>query len=136
MNAVNTALYGTLAADSTLTALLYSATSIYNLQAKDGSNFAYVVFNKMSDAEPNDSPHRIVDMIYQVRAFTKQSAQAAEAIDARCQTLLHGAALTVSGGALLRINRIGGFADAFSEPNTDTVYSVSSLYRIRVERTS
>lgn len=136
MNEINTALYSNLSGDATLTALLYDATSIYHLKAKEGATLPYIVFNVMSETEPNDTRHRILDIVYQVRGFTTASAQAAEAIDARIQTLLHGAALSVSSHTLLKINRIGGIQDAFSEQNTDTVYSVGSFYRVRVEKTA
>jgi hypothetical protein len=136
MNEINTAIYGVLAGDSTLTGLLATTTSIYHQKAPDGSPLPYVVFNKQSDTEPNDSNHRIIDFIYQVRAYTKASGKAAGTMDARIQVLLHRASLSISNNTLLKINRIGGIEDAFSEPNTDTVYSAGSLFRIRVEKTS
>jgi uncharacterized protein DUF3168 len=143
MNEINTAIYGKLAGDATLTALVSSfqnATSIFHLQAPEGADFNYIVFNKQAETEPNDSRHRIIDLVYQVRAFAKDGslpgAKAAQAIDARGQVLLHGATLTISNHTLLKINRIGGLEDATAEPNTDVVYSAGSLYRVRVERTS
>jgi hypothetical protein len=136
MNAVNTAIYSTLSGSSSVTNLLANATSIYHQIARDNAPFDYIVFNKQSGTEPNDTRHRVHDLIYQVRAFSKTSTKAALAIDAQVDALLHNQTLSITGYAQLRLLRIGDIEFVEAEPNTEKVYSAGGLYRVRLEKTS
>jgi uncharacterized protein DUF3168 len=136
MNALSTAITSTLTGDVTLVALLADSLSVYHQIAKNNATFPYIIFNKQSDTEPNDSSHRIVDLIYQIRAYTKTTTKAADAIDARVQELLHNQAIVITGYARLKFKRIGGIEFVEAEPNTEKVYSVGSLFRVTLEKTS
>ena len=137
MNAINAAIYAKLNVSS-LTSLLATTntpSSIFHLQAVDGAAYPFVVFNKMSDAEPNDTAHRVIDTIYQVRGFTRTSAAAADAIALAVDALLHRVTLSITGYAVLRVYRTGGLEFIENQQSTDKVYSAGSLFRITVEKT-
>ena len=134
MNALNTAIYSTLTGDATLVALLADATSVYHLQAKDGAPFDFVVYNKMSAIEPNTEAHRIINAVYQIRAYSDQSAQAADAIDARIDALLHNQAVSITGYTRLRLVRTDSIEMTENLPNGLTVWSSGGLYQIRLEK--
>lgn len=138
MNELNTAIYSKLNVSS-LTTLLSdgnSPTSIFNKQAPDEAAFPFVVFNKQSDTEGNDTRHRVIDTIYQVRGFTKSTNGEEYTIAAAIDALLHNATLTITGFAQLRLVRIGGIDFVENQQSTDKVFSAGSLFRLIVEKTS
>jgi hypothetical protein len=137
MNALASAIFNKLNV-STLTDLLADTvnSSIYQSQAPDNSLYPFVIFNKMSDTEDNDTAHRIVNSIYQVRGFTKVDMKSAQAIAEAADGLLHNKTLTITGFAQLRLIRIGGVEFVENQQSTDKVYSAGSLFRLLVEKTS
>lgn len=138
MNALNSALYTKLNVSSltTLLATTNTPSSIYHEQATNEASYPFVVFNKMSDTNPNDTSHQVYDTIYQVRGFTKTSPAAADAIALAIDNLLNNATLTITGFAVLRLKRIQGLEFVENQPSTDKVYSAGSLFRLTVEKTS
>lgn len=111
--AVRRAVYNKLAGDTTLTGLLAApptgyAKSIYHDQAPDGATYPFIVFGKNSGT-PTDAfkkPGAFETDIWLVKAVDKNtSADTAEAIAARIQTLLNDATLTISGKTHLYLRR-------------------------------
>ena len=137
MNALAAAIYTKINV-SAVTDLLADTEypSIYQNQAPDNALYPFLVYNKQSDTEDNDTAHRVVNTIYQVRAFTKASMKSAQAIMEVVDGLLHNQPLSITGFAQLRLVRIGGLEFVENQQSTDKVFSAGSLYRLLVEKTS
>ena len=137
MNALIAAIYTRLNVSS-LTDLLADTEypSIYEAQAPDNALYPFVVVNKQAYTEDNDSAHRVINTIYQVRAFTKANMKAAQAIAEVIDGRLHNASLSITGFAQLRLVRIGGIQFVENQQSTDKVFSAGSLFRLLVEKTS
>src|ERR1044072_2004919 len=111
--AVRRALYGRMAGDTSLNNLLGTpaagfSKSIYYQQAPDEAQFPFVVFHKQSGVptEPFSDPSAIESDIWMVKGVDRNTtADTAEAIQARLQTLLNDAPLTISGSVLLYLRR-------------------------------
>jgi hypothetical protein len=111
--AVRRAIYGRLAGDTTLNGLLATpptgySKSIYHDQAPDGATHPFIVFAKNSGT-PTDAfskPGALETDVWLVKAIDKHtSADNAEAIAARIQTLLNDATLSISGKTHLYLRR-------------------------------
>jgi hypothetical protein len=138
VNAINTAIYNALNV-SALTSLLNAVntpSSIFHLQAPDGSGYDFVIFNKQSDVQDTSSAHRVTNTLYQVRGFTKVSSGRAGTIAAQIDLLLDGVALSITGFAQLKLKREGGLEFVETMPGTGTVYSAGSIFRLIVEKTA
>jgi hypothetical protein len=96
-NALGAAIYSKLSGGTALTALLSGGTaSIYNVEAPFEASYDYVIFNVQGGVESNDSGHRVKDITLQVRAYST-ALNRAGTIDLRCDTLLHGGTLNITG---------------------------------------
>ena len=110
---VRRALYGKLAGDNTLTGLLATpasgySQSIYYQQAPGNASWPLVIFNKQSGVptEAMGVPSALEEDIWLIKAVDRSpSADVAESIQARLQTLLNDASLSISGGTLLYLRR-------------------------------
>lgn len=112
--AVRRAIYGTMAGDSTLVALLSQSPgsgftkSIYHSIAPSGAGFPYIVFQKQAGT-PTDTFGRagaFENDVWMVKAVDRAtSADGAEAIQARVAVLLNDAALSISGATHLYLRR-------------------------------
>jgi hypothetical protein len=128
---VRDAIYGLLTGDATLTGLLADATSVYHENAPAEATFPYVVFHRqvgLRDWTFGGEPMR--PEVWLVKAVDRgQSAEDAEAIDARCETLLNDAALNITGSTLLYLRRDQDVS--FPEVDgQDTYKHVGGLYRL------
>ena len=111
--AVRRALYGRMAGDTTLNNLLGTpaagfSKSIYYQQAPDEAQFPFVVFHKQSGipTETFADPSAIESDVWMVKGVDRNTtADTSEAIQARLQTLLNDAPLTISGSVLLYLRR-------------------------------
>lgn len=110
---VRRALYGTLAGDVTLNALLGTpatgfSKSIYHRQAPSGAAFPFVIFQKQAGT-PQDAfgdPGALEHDVWLIKGVARDmSADTAEAIQARLITLLNDAALSISGATLAYLRR-------------------------------
>ena len=99
MNVLNTAIYSRLQGGTALTSLLAGTTAIYHIQAPEGQDYPYVVWNTQGGGDTNDTANRLKNLVVYVRAYTAGLNGAAQggSIDAQVDTLLHLAPLTVSG---------------------------------------
>lgn len=110
---VRRAVYGKLAGDTTLNALLGSpasgyAKSIYHNQAPAGAAYPYVVFFKQAGnpTEAFGDPSALETDVWEIKAVDRStSADVAEAIDERITILLNDATLSISGATLLYLRR-------------------------------
>jgi len=111
--AVRRALYGKLAGDTTLNAILGTpatgySKAIYHQQAPQGAQFPYVIFQKESGVptEAFTDPSAMDTDIWMVKAVDRNtSADQAETAAARVVTLLNDASLSISGNTLLYLRR-------------------------------
>lgn len=134
---VRRGVYGKLAGDTTLNALLGAPASgyskaIYHNTAPAGASFPYVLFNKQSGVptEAMTDPSAYETDVWLVKAVDKStSADPAEAAAERVKTLLNDASLSISGASLLYLRRQ---SDVEYEEVTDGVryQHVGSLYRL------
>lgn len=110
---IRRALYGRLAGDMTLNNLLGTPASgytkaIYHGQAPDNAHFPFVVFSKSSGVptEAFGAPSVMENNVWLVKAVDQStSADVAESIQDRLNTLLNDATLSISGGTLLYLRR-------------------------------
>ncbi len=138
MNETDIVVYSTLIGASAVMNLLADTAdpSVYSWQAADNALYPFVVFSDLSDTEANETSHELHDVIYQIRAFTKNSMKSAKAIDYQIRLLFHNQSLSVSGFRVLKCARIGSVRFVENQQSTDKVFSSGGLYRVRLERTS
>lgn len=112
--AVRRAIYGKLAGDSTLTNLLgtpatgYSQAIYYQNAPNGNADHPFVIINKQAGTptEAMGDPSALEDDIWLVKAVDQSNtADQAEAIQSRIQTLLNDAALSISGATLTYLRR-------------------------------
>lgn len=136
--AIRRAIYGKLAGDTTLTAMLGTppppkAQSIWHNSAGANATYPLVTLNKQSGVptEAFTDPSALEEDVWLVKAIDRDtSADDAEAVAARVQTLLNDAALSIAGGAThLYLRRQ---SDVEFEEVTDGVkfQHVGALYRL------
>ena len=135
--AVRRALYGKLSGDTTLNALLAApatgySKSIYHQDAPEGAAFPYVIFQRQSGrpTEAFGAPSVMENDVWLVKAVDHAtSADTAESIAARIQTLLNDAALSISGASLLYLRRQSDI-EYPEVANGERYAHVGSLYRL------
>lgn len=134
MNALNTAIYGTLSAGTALTALLPGTASIYYQQPPDGTPRPYYVWNIQGGGDENLTPRRTKNLVVYGRAYSDISAAHAGSIDAAADAILHGKNLTVSGWANFWIMRESDIELIENQPSGEKTWSVGGFYRIRLQK--
>ena len=135
--ATRRAIYGKLAGDRTLNALLgaaptgYSKSIFYQL-APAGAAFPFVIFQRQSGTptEAFTDPSAVETDVWMVKAVDKNSsADTAESIQARVAFLLNDAALSVSGASLMYVRRQSDI-DYSELADGETYRHAGSLYRV------
>ena len=134
---VRRALYGKLAGDTTLNNLLGTAASgfnkaIYFGQAPNDAPFPLVVFSMQSSTplEAMGVPSAMDNDIWLIKGIDRStSADGAESIADRLNTLLNDTSLSISGGSLLYLRRQSDVQ--YPEVNEGVTYfHAGSLYRL------
>jgi len=133
MDAIDTALYNTLAAGTALTTLL-GGTAIYNGQIPRDQTLPAVVFNLGSGIEDNMTPTRSNRMVYTVQGVAS-TLSAAGAIAEQIDTLLHQATLTVTGHTNFWTARENIIRYQEVDPAGHTIGHAGGEYVIRTSRT-
>jgi hypothetical protein len=133
-NALGAAVYSKLTAGTTVTALLASATSIYNVIPPYEAAYDYVVFNVQGASEPNDTQHRIKDVTLQVRAYST-ALNRAGSIDAACDALLHAGSLSIAGWKTIFQVRQSDIEFPEYDESDRPIYTRGGLYEIKIEKT-
>jgi len=135
MNAWDAALYSRLQTTSGVTSLLAGTTSIYHLQAPEGAVLPYVVYSIQAATEPNDTAHRVKNIIGFIRAYSGVSAVQAGSIDAAVDTALHLSPLTVTGWSDLWMAREQELETVENQPSGKQVFMCGGFYRALLEKT-
>jgi hypothetical protein len=135
-------LYGKLAGDSTLTALLGTppagwSQNIYLDQAPDDAPFPYLIFSRQSSVPTyaNATTPAFEEDVWLVKAVDRNTtADQAEAIQARVDALLTDGTLSVSGAEVTWLRRQ---SDVVYPETVDGVryLHAGSLYRLVLEPT-
>lgn len=133
MNELDQAIYKKLQGRSQLTALLAGTTSIYADQAPDNAAFPYVVFSHQGGGDENLDAHRTKNVVKFIRAYSQESKAQAGSIDAQIDAALHLQTLTVTGWSNFWTAREEDLSAVDTLSNSQKVYMVGGLYRIRIE---
>jgi len=96
MNTVEAAIKSKLGVSS-VTDLLATSSSIFNLVVPKGYDYPLILFNLQGGGDLNDTPTRAKELLYQIKALSAISMYEAGTIDTALDAVLHGAILTVSG---------------------------------------
>lgn len=138
--AIRRAIYGKMAGDSTLNALLASpptgySKAIYHQVAPDAAAHPFVIFNKQAGTPTYamvTTPAYETD-VWLIKAVDKDtSADDAEAVAARLNALLTDGVLSISGATQLYLRRQSDID--YEETDDGVVYRhVGSLYRLLYE---
>ena len=134
---IRRALYGKLAADTTLNNLLATppagySKSIYHMAAPDQAAYPFVVFNRQSGVptEAFQRPAAYDTDVWLIKAVDRAtSADTAEAIAARLNTLLNDTTLSISGASLMYLRRQSDVEYPEIEDGVQYVHS-GALYRL------
>lgn len=134
---VRRGLYGKLAGDTTLNALLGApaagySKSIYHNQAPPNANYPFVIFQKSSGVptETFADPSALETDVWLVKAIDRNtSADTAEAVASRVAVLLNDATLSISGSTLLYLRRESDVE--YPEVSDGVLFQhVGALYRL------
>jgi hypothetical protein len=136
MNELAVGLYQALSGTA-ITALLSGGTtsgsaSIYHLQAADGANLDYVVFNVQGGGDRNMTPTRLRDMVVYVRAYSATSARQAGLIDTQIDAAIHGKSISVSGWSNLFTARTQDIESVETTPSNEKIWCAGGLYRVAI----
>jgi hypothetical protein len=135
--AVRRALYGRLASDTTLNGLLATpptgySKNIFHQQAPAGAHYPLVIFDKSSGVptEAMADPSALETDVWLIKAIDQNtSADVAESIAARVQTLLNDATLSISGATHLYLRRQSD-VEYPEDADGERFQHVGSLYRL------
>ena len=136
MNVLNTAIYSRLQGGTALTSLLAGTTAIYHIQAPEGQDYPYVVWNTQGGGDTNDTANRLKNLVVYVRAYTAGLNGAAQggSIDAQMDTLLHLAPLTVSGWTNIWLARETDVELPLeNDPSGRPIHTCGGMYRIIID---
>jgi len=134
---VRRAVYGKLSGDTTLNNLLGTPASgytksIYHQQAPAGASYPLVIINKQTGTptEAFGDPSAFETDVWMVKAVDRSnSADTAEAIQARLDALLSDGTLSISGASLMYLRRQSDVE--YSETDDGVRYQhAGSLYRL------
>lgn len=134
MNALNSALYTRLTTTAAVTALLASATSIFNQQAPDDAPFDYVVFSLQGGGDENLTPNRTKNLLLFVRGYSQTSPAKAGQIDAAIDVALTGMPLTVTGWVNFWLQREDDLAMIETDQAGKKTHMAGAFYRVRLDK--
>lgn len=134
MNALKTALYTKLTGASALTALLASATSVYDGVAPRGASTPYVIFHVQDDRDENSCSDRMLDDDVLVKGVSTTSAQQAGNLAAQIDALLHNGTLAVTGWRVFWLRRSTGVDYVETKPDGTNVWHTGGIYRLRMNQ--
>jgi len=129
---VRAALFAHLSADATLKGLLSGPDAIHEAKAPQGTEPPYLIFANQSPGVPLRTFGTAADRpLWLVKGVCRgESSTPAEEINARCQALLDGEKLTISG-SLATVVREGGVSYGEESSGEDWRHR-GSLFRIYV----
>lgn len=134
ITATNKAIYTKLNTTSGVTALLSSATAIFNTLAPVNTPLPYIVYTLAGGGSENESPLDSADLTYYVKAVTGSAATAGALADAIRAALHEPASMTIdSPWTIIRCQNTTGIF--FQEMLERVAYwHGGGAYRIRLSR--
>lgn len=135
MNELNAAIYTRLQGTA-ITSRLAGTTSIYHMQAPEGTALPYVVYNLQGGGDTNDTQNRVKDLVVSIRAYAKGNSGAAVAgsIDAQIDAAFHLVPLTVSGWTDIWLARETDLETVENEPSGNKICMAGGFYRIILDK--
>lgn len=130
-NSLNAAVFSQLTGGTALINAL-GGTAIYWLQAPDNAPLPYVIFSEASGLCENVNPSDLRDMVYFIRAWAQQPAQAGS-LDKLIHDRMHNQTLNVAGYAnFWTFRELDAPPLVVTQPNNENVYMAGAHYRIRL----
>lgn len=134
MNDLETALRAALTSQGSVTSLLATVGSVFNIVVPDGYAYPVIVFNLQGGGDLNDTPRRAKEPVYQVKAISAVSMFQAGQIDAAVDAVLHDGALSVSGWTNYWCARESDVRYAELAQDGKRFYHSGGLYRIGISK--
>lgn len=131
-NALNTAIYGQLAAGTALIAAL-GGSALYYQQAPDHAPLPFVVWSWQAGGDENMTAHRSKNLMILFRSFAANPEQAGT-IDALVDARLNNQALSVSGWQNFWTARETEIALVDNPPSGVKSYMAGAVYRVRIDQ--
>ena len=131
VTALETGLYTKLSGNADLITAL-GGTAIYNKQAPQSPGTKYVIFQWQGGGDENESPNRMRNVVYTVKAIAQGQATAA-AIDTKIDAALHDQTLTVSGYTNIWLAREDDVNFSEQDSSGVTWFHVGGIYRIIID---
>lgn len=134
MNALDTVVYGRLAAATALTALM-GGTFVYTLIAPEDGSKRFVEFGIQGGGDEHITPVRRKNQVLRVKAVSNVSKADAGSIDAYAETALLSAPLSPSGWRdTFWLKRETDIEFVEVDPAGDTFWHVGGFYRLRYDK--
>lgn len=108
------------------------ANRVYPLQAPQDAALPYVIVTYVAGGDTNESPSRVVDMVYQITAWAADQPTARQIADA-LESALHNQSLTISGWNHIATTQEGLLADVETE-GMQQYWMRGAEYRIRASQ--
>ena len=134
MNDLEAAIFSKLTGASTVTSLLATSGSVFNVTVPTGYGYPLILFNLQGGGDLNDTPRRAKEPLYQVKALSDISMYEAGQIDDAMDAVLHNTTLTVSGWTNYWCARESDVRFAESLPDGSYIYHSGGIYRIGVSK--
>ena len=106
---------------------------IYHQQAPDQQARPYVVFSLAAGGDENQTPSRMKDLLYFVRAYADTAKEAGE-IDAIIDGLLHNQELSITGWANYWLAREDDLSDIENAKSGEKIHMTGANYRMRLSQ--
>lgn len=132
IQAIFTGLYSKLSGGTALTALLANGSAIYYQKPPDNATYPFIVMGMQSGVVETFSAHKADNVLANIMAYGTTNASVWSIADA-VNTLLDGAALTVSGATNFATMREMYLEFVETPPDETSIYSSGGLYRIRCD---
>lgn len=134
MKLVETALYSLLTGDAALTALLSSATAVYNRRAPQSATLPYVVFFHSGGGPENIYPGSLESVSYMIKAVAETVSEAAT-IDDAIKAAVHAqeSSLSVTGYSTLWLRRTNEVQMVEDGDEGDEIWHYGAYYKLRID---
>ena len=135
INDTATAIYSTLTSGTTVTGLLYSATSIYHLKAPDNAGLPYIVYSLQTGGPELINPSKLETNTWWVRVYSSTSALNAAQIFEKVDAKLDRINISITGATTIQCVREENLALVEQLPTGKRIYTCGGMYRIRTTNT-
>lgn len=132
MNDLEAAIISKLTGASTVTSLLATSSSVFNVTVPTSYGYPLILFNLQGGGDLNDTPRRAKEPLYQIKALSEISMYEAGQIDDAMDAVLHNATLTVSGWTNYWCARESDVRYAEALADGSYIYHSGGIYRIGI----